>query len=88
MRRKLRRNNCDSNPCQNGGTCVNTFDGYFCQCPDNWEGLTCSQDVNECARFQGTDLGCQNGAQCQNLPGTYMYVFFKHKYQKQYCTIS
>lgn len=30
-------------------------------------------DVNECARFLGTDLGCQNGATCRNLPGTYRY---------------
>ena len=36
------------------------------------KGPTCSTDVNECARFAGTNLGCQNGAQCQNQPGTYM----------------
>lgn len=28
-------------------------------------------DVNECARFVGTELGCQNGATCRNLPGSY-----------------
>ena len=38
------------------------------------EGPTCSTDVNECARFVGTNLGCQNGAQCQNQPGTYTWV--------------
>ena len=27
--------------------------------------------MNECYQFAGTDLGCQNGASCQNLPGTY-----------------
>lgn len=31
-------------------------------------------DVNECARYLGTDLGCQNGATCFNLPGSYRYV--------------
>lgn len=30
-------------------------------------------DVNECAKFLGTDLGCQNGATCRNLPGSYRY---------------
>lgn len=31
-------------------------------------------DVNECARFVGTDLGCQNKATCRNLPGSYRYA--------------
>ena len=56
--------------CRNGGTCVNTYSGYFCQCTDKWEGDTCELDVNECQRFQNVpDLGCQNGATCINLPG-------------------
>lgn len=41
------------------------------QCTESWEGPTCEVDVNECYQFAGTDLGCQNGASCQNLPGTY-----------------
>ena len=72
LKRTLANDRCSSNPCQNGGTCISTFNGYVCQCPDNWEGTNCATDVNECSRFAGTDLGCQNGAQCQNLPGTYM----------------
>lgn len=35
------------------------------------QGPTCGADVNECARFAGTDLGCQNGATCANTPGGY-----------------
>lgn len=69
--RKLEENNCRSYPCQNGGVCLDLFDGFLCQCPNNWEGPTCAADVNECARFAGTDLGCQNGASCQNTPGGY-----------------
>ena len=42
---------------RNGGTCVDTFSGFFCQCPDNWAGPTCEQDVDECARFDNDDLG-------------------------------
>ncbi|KAH1029878.1 hypothetical protein HUJ05_003031 [Dendroctonus ponderosae] len=64
-------NECASNPCQNGGTCIDIFLGFVCQCPTGWEGNTCSIDVNECTRFVGTDLGCQNGGTCINLPGTY-----------------
>ncbi|KAL1132416.1 hypothetical protein AAG570_010371, partial [Ranatra chinensis] len=35
------------------------------------QGPTCSVDVNECARFAGSTLGCQNGATCVNIPGSY-----------------
>lgn len=68
---KLLEDNCRSNPCQNGGTCTDLYDSFLCHCTKNWEGLTCSQDVNECAHFAGTDLGCQNGASCMNTPGSY-----------------
>ncbi|XP_044011009.1 cubilin [Aphidius gifuensis] len=68
---KLTTNQCTSNPCSNGGTCIRIYDGYQCICPSTWEGLNCATDVNECARFFGTDLGCQNGATCTNLPGSY-----------------
>ncbi|EFN66210.1 Cubilin [Camponotus floridanus] len=71
MQTLLRENECQSNPCQNGGTCEDLFDAYQCHCPSNWEGPNCMTDVNECARFLGTELGCQNGATCRNLPGSY-----------------
>lgn len=68
---RLMRDHCKSYPCQNGGTCFNMFETYRCECPSNWEGPSCSMDVNECARYAGTDLGCQNGATCINNPGSY-----------------
>ncbi|ENN74287.1 hypothetical protein YQE_09259, partial [Dendroctonus ponderosae] len=33
-------NECASNPCQNGGTCIDIFLGFVCQCPTGWEGPT------------------------------------------------
>ncbi|XP_068081387.1 cubilin [Anabrus simplex] len=71
LRNKLKANECSSNPCRNGGTCEDSYDSFICRCPPNWEGTLCDTDVNECARFAGTDLGCQNGATCINKPGTY-----------------
>lgn len=68
---KLTEDNCESGPCQNGGSCIDLYDGFTCRCTDNWMGTTCTLDVNECANFAGTDLGCQNGATCSNTPGSY-----------------
>ena len=48
---QLGRDSCQElRPCRNGGTCVDTYSGYFCQCPDTWQGDTCELDVDECAR--------------------------------------
>ncbi|XP_046746481.1 cubilin-like [Diprion similis] len=68
---KLQTDECARNPCQNGGTCEDLIDGYKCRCTEGWEGSQCTTDINECARYLGTDLGCQNNAVCRNLPGSY-----------------
>lgn len=68
---RLNADNCSSNPCQNGGICTNTFMGYTCKCTDAWTGTNCNEDVNECAIYAGTDLGCQNSISCENVPGGY-----------------
>ncbi|KAE8596094.1 hypothetical protein XENTR_v10015965 [Xenopus tropicalis] len=71
LQQALSRKACNSNPCQNAGTCLNLLDSFFCLCPDQWQGPTCAEDVNECQRYGGTALGCQNGGLCQNTPGSY-----------------
>lgn len=68
---QLSADNCSSNPCKNGGQCWNIFNGYMCKCTELWEGRNCEDDVNECANFAGTDLGCQNMAICENFAGGY-----------------
>lgn len=70
----LSADNCRSMPCLNGGTCVNGYERFVCQCLPNWTGDTCAEDINECAQFAGTELGCQNGATCVNEQGGYRYV--------------
>ncbi|KAM4534255.1 cubilin [Odontesthes bonariensis] len=62
---------CNSNPCQNGGTCLNLLNSYHCVCLSNWAGPNCATDVNECQLYSGTSQGCQNGATCVNSPGSF-----------------
>ncbi|XP_060587010.1 fibrinogen-like protein A [Ruditapes philippinarum] len=33
---------CESNPCKNGGTCNNLVANYTCSCPAEWEGYNCN----------------------------------------------
>ncbi|XP_001377380.2 cubilin [Monodelphis domestica] len=71
LQQTVQRKVCSSNPCQNGGTCLNLLDSFFCLCPPNWMGPVCSVDVNECMIYAGTPLSCHNGATCLNTAGSY-----------------
>ena len=34
-------NECESNPCENGGTCTDMEDGYMCACESGFTGPVC-----------------------------------------------
>ena len=38
---------CEPNPCHNGGKCVDKFDGFHCICYGGWNGPTCRGE-SEC----------------------------------------
>ncbi|GFS04737.1 cubilin, partial [Elysia marginata] len=67
----LNTDECASNPCLHGATCVDKYNGYKCICPKNYQGPRCSTDVNECSLYTGTPQGCQHGATCINTEGSF-----------------
>ncbi|XP_044058892.1 protocadherin Fat 4 isoform X2 [Siniperca chuatsi] len=50
---------CEVNPCENKGTCVNTPGSFYCHCQSGFSGSVCSTDVDECLK-----VNCQNGGTC------------------------
>ncbi|MBN3319066.1 JAG1 protein, partial [Atractosteus spatula] len=59
-------NECQPNPCSQGGTCRQLQHGFECLCPPQWTGRTCQLDTNECDRGV-----CVNAVACHNLIGGY-----------------
>ncbi|XP_046553135.1 fibropellin-1-like [Haliotis rubra] len=55
------RQNCGSNPCQNGGECVTRdfVSGYSCLCLGGFTGPNCEREVNACS-----SQPCLNGGRC------------------------
>ncbi|XP_078597010.1 E-selectin-like [Branchiostoma floridae x Branchiostoma japonicum] len=39
-------NTCQSNPCQHGGTCINSVEQHYCACTEGWTGEICETDVS------------------------------------------
>ncbi|XP_017711711.1 PREDICTED: fibulin-7 isoform X2 [Rhinopithecus bieti] len=66
---------CSSQPCQNGGTCVEGVNQYRCICPPGRTGNRCQHqaqtDVNECELYgqEGRPRLCMHT--CVNTPGSY-----------------
>uniref|UniRef100_A0A1A8LWM7 Delta-like protein n=2 Tax=Nothobranchius pienaari TaxID=704102 RepID=A0A1A8LWM7_9TELE len=50
---------CDSEPCLNGGHCLDSESGYTCVCPKGFEGPLCEHKVLTCV-----DRPCFHGGTC------------------------
>ncbi|XP_017384935.1 cadherin EGF LAG seven-pass G-type receptor 1 isoform X5 [Cebus imitator] len=51
-----RRNFCDGRRCQNGGTCVNRWNMYLCECPLQFGGKNCEQAMPHLQLFSGESI--------------------------------
>ncbi|CAM9812022.1 unnamed protein product, partial [Chrysoparadoxa australica] len=47
---------CASNPCQNGGNCIDGINSFTCECASGFEGPSCAINIDDCA-----DNPCQGG---------------------------
>ena len=62
-------NECESNPCQNGGKCMDAIFGYKCNCENTgFEGEGCENDIDECER---NSHECTENGNCTNTAGNY-----------------
>merc|ERR1712212_173381 len=61
-------NECDSDPCRNGGTCTNTQGSYFCRCQEGWTGNYCNQgtDTDTCKDLNKHCAHWKEGGSCKD----------------------
>ncbi|NXR12276.1 SNED1 protein, partial [Semnornis frantzii] len=57
---------CQSQPCVNGGQCKDRVAEFLCLCEPGYAGHQCELDVDECQSEP-----CKNSGTCQDLPGSF-----------------
>ncbi|CAG9863615.1 unnamed protein product [Phyllotreta striolata] len=71
---------CEPNPCRNGGECVDQVNGYRCICPVGITGYECENDYDHC-----NPDPCQNGAPCFKTQSDY-YCHCPEGWQGKNCS--
>merc|ERR1719431_53244 len=56
-------NECQSAPCENGGTCTDHLNYFLCKCLPGYRGDTCEIEINECMSWPSP---CLNGGTCKD----------------------
>ncbi|KAM8833605.1 delta-like protein 4 [Synchiropus picturatus] len=60
---------CDSQPCHNGGRCLETETGYRCECPQGFEGTHCEGKSLVCSAST-----CFHGGRCKEREDGHIYI--------------
>lgn len=58
---------CVSNPCLNGATCIDAVNSYQCQCRNGYTGLRCEKAIDYC---DVNKVQCINGGKCRSISET------------------
>lgn len=53
---------CESNPCMNGGECTDLVNDFKCTCDVFYTGKRCQHLIDDCASHP-----CQNGGSCLDM---------------------
>ena len=67
---------CDPNPCLNGGQCIDGVNSFTCNCTGTgFDGSTCNNNINDCLSNP-----CQNGGTCiDGINGKiFSFLFFNY----------
>ncbi|XP_043932407.1 cadherin EGF LAG seven-pass G-type receptor 2 isoform X2 [Protopterus annectens] len=72
-----KKNFCESNTCVNGGTCVNQWDSFSCECPLGFGGRNCEQVMALPQHFQGNSLVSWNNLATTLSSPWYMGLMFR-----------
>lgn len=71
---ELELNECQSHPCQNGGTCIDLVGHYICSCPPGTLGVLCEINEDDCGpplRLHNAPPKCLNNGTCVDRVGGY-----------------
>lgn len=49
---KVQKDPCNPNPCQSKAQCNSLAGDFYCSCPDDYEGKTCSELKDHCKTHQ------------------------------------
>ncbi|KAL3857465.1 hypothetical protein ACJMK2_012135 [Sinanodonta woodiana] len=60
-------NQCWSNPCLHGGTCIDSLTSYRCVCPPGYTGQDCQTEHDECASSP-----CSSNGICRDFLNFYV----------------
>ncbi|XP_041959400.1 LOW QUALITY PROTEIN: protein jagged-1a [Alosa sapidissima] len=60
-------NDCESNPCRNGGTCIDKVKDYQCICAYGWEGQNCETNIDDCSTNP-----CRDRGTCRDLVNDFL----------------